>query len=538
MSVASHGLAGILGALLCGGAGAGWCALSGPAYEAGALASFQSGAALAAAPDLRAIRALVSAEPVLRRAALRPEAAAIVERAARPDLADRLIDLAGRAPGAADTLSRAVATLAPRVDARPGPWPDTLEITARMASPAEAAAVATAVAESLVAELNETGDAARRRLTRDRADRLDRAARRLDEAQARVQLLRAADPAPTATIAQRAAPAAGGGSEALQRAATEAAARLAEASRIYGPRHPELIARETEARRARAAFETARGAQTPAPRETATGGPDPRAAEIAVAEEETQRARLAYDLEMSRNETIAREARVLKPAAAPTRAQRPDATTIVPLAALFGFFAFAGAPALLRMRPAPARRTPGDREIARLRGGAFDRAGARRALDALAIEARDDAVIVLLASDDGPTESTAAALIEVAMRAGWRPLLVEPAAKPDVARGAGVVGLAGQLYATREIDTPLGPLARATPAGRTSRADAARDAALAFDLILIDAGMAALRTQRSLAAVAHNAIRVAPNVSDARARRLGARLALDAEKFVGTIVTG
>ena len=359
----------LAGALVFAGAAVAFDALCERNYEAAAPVSFHSGAPNKSV-DIQAARMLLAAEPVLRRAALRPEAAAAIERRTRPGRLDNLLSLVAPAASHTDTIGRAVGMLAERVDVRAGAWPDMIEIVARMPASEEAAAVATAMAEAFVADINETWLAARRRDTEQRAVALDRATRRLDDAKERLQALRASDPVPVASIPAGPAVARDKGLDRLKAEAVAAAANLAEASRIYGPRHPQLLARQNESRRAQAAFALAAGLS---PNENAAtaivGGPDPRATEIAAAEDRVAEAQGAYDLETSRREAERREARVLKPAPVPARASGGIGGAGVAIAGALGFLVFFGAPVLARsVRPRAQVR---DRALGRLRSGAI-----------------------------------------------------------------------------------------------------------------------------------------------------------------------
>ena len=525
---AFHFVAGLGGALACGAAAALYCGLT-PPFVAAAPVVIRSAANPAATIDLDSVRLLLATEPVLRRAALQPAAAAFVERNARPSWFERLIMLGASRPADLDTLARAVAMLGPRVGVQPGPWPDTIEITASMASGPEAAAVSTAVAEAFVEEIKETGLADRKRGLDQRARRLAAAQQNLDEARDRAQALRIADPLPTASIGSPSAAPAAGTPEILRRAAAEAESRLAEAVRVYGPRHPALIERQAEARRARTALAAARKVErTPAPTNP-EGGPDPRAAELAAAEQDAARAEAAYDLELSRNETGGREARVLKPAPVPATPRGPPSGALVAGAALAGFL-------LIGAVSAPRPRGPivRDKRLGVLRGGRLDAESARGVLEAIDIAGgRDARVAILMADDAALARSAASAVAMAALAAGWRPLLVEdaPARAPDGRAQPRKLVFRGAVYLAHSRQTGYGPLDIAAAARRPAEEDAVVDAALAYDL-LIFVGRSAGDGH-----CAARAIRIGIELSDAAATGAVARLAIDPVHFAGTILT-
>ena len=111
MRPAIHVFVSLAGASVFAAGAWGWCALSGPVYEAGALAIVQSGGPAPAPVDIASLRSLIGGEPVLRRAALRPEAASAIERTARPSLIDRVTALVAAPSSDIDTLSRAATSL-------------------------------------------------------------------------------------------------------------------------------------------------------------------------------------------------------------------------------------------------------------------------------------------------------------------------------------------------------------------------------------------------------------------------------------------
>jgi hypothetical protein len=484
-----HLFAGFAGALVCGAAGALAWTLVEPSWEASATLVISSGAAGKTSIDLAAARALLTTEPVLRRAALRPEAAAAIDRHARPSRLDRFLALAAGATGT-DTMSRAVAYLADRADARPGAWPDTIEIVARMPAARDATATATALAEAFAADVNETWAVSRRRDGDRRASRLDRAQRRLDEARERLAALRAADPAPVGVIDPDAsrnetAPVAHGR---LRRHALEAEARLADAARIYGPRHPELIERRNEAQRARAALDrgappgTAAERADPAP--AAAGGPDPRAADLAVAEDEAARAQTAYELEAARDNTDRREARVIRPAATPARAAGPSLGAVAFYSALSGLLLAGAAPALAGRE---GRRAPG-RTLTSASGRPrrIPLAHAGRLLPQLKIEHGDEArTVAVTATTADLAAAGAKAIALAALEAGWRPLLVVPeAARPDRDARRRFARLDATLLELRTEPTNAGPLDVARACRGARRDERPIDAHRAYDIVL------------------------------------------------------
>lgn len=480
-----HLFAGFAGALVCGAAGAlVWTQVE-PSWEASASLVVTSGAAGKVDIDPAAARALLTTEPVLRRAALNPEAAAAVERHARPSRLDRLLALTA-APSGADTMSRAVGFLAGRADVRPGAWPDTIEIVARMPVARDAAATATALAEAFAADVNETWAAARRRDGVQRAGRLERAARRLEDARDRLAALRAADPAPVGAIAPLASQ--NGATplplERARRQAAEAQARLAEAVRIYGPRHPELIARETEARQARDALDRVAPPQIattradPAP--IATGGPDSRATDLVAAEDEAARAQIAHDLEAARADADRREARVIRRAAASVRPDGPSLGVTAFYAALGGFLLAGAAPALAG-RPRRRRRDRATAVSPRVQIDVGD------ALALLALHESDGArMVTVVARTADLAETGAKALSRAALDEGWRPLLlVAGRASPAPDLPLRFARLGSGTLAIRAEATPAGPLDIATTAPRSPAGARTPDAQAVYDLVVI-----------------------------------------------------
>lgn len=479
-----HALAGATGALICGLAAMLWCAFAPPPFSAGAIVAMESDEGAPAALDAAALRALAASDAVLRKAALSPEAASAIARAARPGALAPLVGLLAGPSGNADTLSRAADLLAARTSVETAAAGRGVRIVLRMEDAEAAAHVANAVARAVVDTHNEASARIDRRLDQSRSQRLARAERRREAARARLAAVQAADPAPTAVIASSRVPPASPAALALaeaQRAAANAETRRVEAARIYGPRHPEMIQIETDARRAAAALRAAHvKAAAPAapPRPLAEGGPDPRGPAIAQAQGELASAEAAYEKEALRFAAPEREARVLEPAAPPRERQSMPAPMTIAASALLGFLLFGGAPVL---GPGPARL---DRPHARLRSGALDPEGARRLLEALDIGASAQARRVCIAADDQfGIDQGLRAVARAAMEAGWRPLAIDAAGGPEQGVPDQTVRLAGRIFATRSIATSCGEGAVGRPA-RGSRA--AREVDLAFDLVIYD----------------------------------------------------
>lgn len=522
----------LAGALAFAGAAASWDALCERSYEAAAPVSFHS-AAPNKSIDIQAARMLLVAEPVLRRAALRPEAAAAIERRTRRGRLESLLSLVAPAASHTDTIGRAVALLAERVDVRAGAWPDMIEIVARMPAAEEAAAVATAMAEAFVADINETWLATRRRDTEQRAMALDRATRRLDEAKERLQALRASDPAPVASLPATSSVAGDKRLDRLKAEAVAAAENLADASRIYGPRHPQLLARQNESRRAQAAFALAASRPSTANAATAiVGGPDPRATEIAAAEDRVAEAQGGYDLETSRREAERREARVLKPAPIPARASGGIGGAGAAIAGVLGFLVFLGAPVLARsVRPRPQVR---DRSLGRLRGGAI--VDPRRTIALLDIAASETARrILVVAPSRARAEESASAIARALLAEGWRPLLlVDRSGSAHATKKTASID--GKLYSIRTSDTDSGPLDVACLATQETRGVATAEADAVYDAII---GFAAAK---DIAGAGRSTIEfdclvsVARALSDARASRLTQACGGVVNSFAGTIL--
>lgn len=481
-----HALAGAAGAVICGLAATLWCAFAPPPFAAGALVAIQGDESLPAAYDTAALRALAASDAVLRKAALAPEAASAIARAARPGALAPLLGLLAGPSGHADTLSRAADLLAARISVEPVAARHGARIVLHMEDAEAAALVANAVAQAVVDTHNEASARIDRRLDQSRSQRLARAERRREAARARLAAVEASDPAPTAVIAPSRAspssPAALALAEA-QRAAAAAETRRAEAARIYGPRHPEMIQIETEARRAAAALKAAQvkaaAAPAPTPHPLAEGGPDPRGPAIAEAQDELALAEAAYEKEAVRFAAPEREAQVLEPAIPPRDRQSTPAPATVAASALLGFLLFGAAPLL---GAGPARL---DRPHARLRRGALDPVGARRLLGALDIGASAGARRICVAGESaGSARQGARALALAAMEAGWRPLAIGEAGEAHGGALGGTVRLAGRIFATHSIETPSGEWAVACPApGRR----ATQEIDLAFDLVIYDA---------------------------------------------------
>ena len=541
MRTTHHVLVSLAGALAFGAAGALYCAGSETSWEAAAPVAMVTGSTRAPI-DVSAARAMLTTEAVLRRAALRPAAAAAIDRHSRPSSLDRLASLLTSQSSDSDTLSRAVAWLAPRVDVRAGPLPDMIDMVARMPAASDAAAVSTAVAEAFVAELNDTALSARRRGAEQRSQRIDRAARALDDARDRAQALRATDPAPVASLAMMTTPALGADSsvDRLKREANDAATRLADAARVYGPRHPEMIRLGNEAQKAKTALDAVtRLAKTkiPAPRADASvaeGGPDPRALEIAAAEDEAARAQSAYDLEMSRNETERREARVLKPASAPATHSGPSGALVVAASSLAGFLLFGAGPGLAAVRPL-RRRSAEDRAIARLRGNVFSPEQGRRALAGLGIGEEGSARRIAVAADSDTLARTGArALAMAALAAGWRPLLVSDARDARNDGRQRVANIDGRLFRIRALHTRYGSLDIASPAQAGAGEAHMLDIDRSHDLVIapVDCSLREARPRRRIDA----ALRIAAATSDESAARICAALSLDDARFAGTVL--
>ncbi len=511
---------GLVGALAFSGVAAAWDAFCERNFDAAAPVALHAANARERV-DIAAARALLTTESVLRRAALRPEAAAAIDRRTRPGRLDSLLSLVGPAPSRTDTMGRAVAYLADRVDVRSGAWPEMIEIVVRMPAAAEAAAVATAVAEAFAADVNDTWLAARRRDAEQRAAALERSTRRLDEAKDRLQALRASDPAPVATLAPGLAVGTGKALDRLKGDAVAAAVDLEAASRVYGPRHPQLLARQSEARRARMALEAAatgrvtrgRTAEIDAP--PVVGGPDPRAADIALAEQRVAEAQGAYDVETSRREAERREARVLKPASPPARPAGGLGGAMIALAGAFGFIAFFGAPAVTQgMRPHMRIR---DRAIGRLRDGAI--VDGRHTIKRLGIADADSARRILVTARTGSAAGeAAAALARTAILEGWRPLLVQLTRNTEAdAAMLRAVRIGDEKFGVRTGSTVAGPLDMAMPAARLSKLHASCDAATAYDCIVAFAAESDLgKTTLAFDCL----VAVGRALSDARATRL------------------
>ncbi|MFO1115615.1 MAG: hypothetical protein U1E28_08030 [Beijerinckiaceae bacterium] len=528
---------GLAGALLFAGGAASWDAFSERNCEAAAAVALHAGSARERV-DLASARTLLTTEAVLRRAALRAEAAAVIERRTRPGRLDALLSLVAPASYRTDTIGRAVTFLAERVDVRAGAWPEMIEIVARMPSGDEAAAVATAAAEAFAADVNDTWLAARRRDAEQRATALDRATHRLEEAKERVQALRASDPLPVASIAPAQAAVAGRGLagkdlERLRRDAVAAAAGLEDAARTYGPRHPQLLARQNEARRARLAFESAARAPAPEADPPATvGGPDPRAADIAAAEQRLAEAQGSFDLETSRRDVERREARVLKPAAAPARPSGGLGGATIALAGAFGFLAFFGAPSI-----APALRSHAsihDRALGRLRNGVL--VDGRRAIEKLDVAAEDSARRILVAAPNRKAAGEAAAALSgAAILQGWRPLLVELEARAvESGSATRVLRIDGEMFFVRRGKTAAGPIDVAVAAPQAAAAHASRDASTTYDCIVAFVATADLE---KLPFECDCLVALARSVSNARATRLMRACGGNVRQFAGTLLT-
>lgn len=480
-----HALAGAAGALACGLVAAGWRLAAPPPYAATALVRVEADAPVRDAWNLSALQALAASDAVLRRAALAPEAAAAIAREARPNHFDALLTLANARPNQTDTLGRAADMLAARVVVEPDGSAERARIVVHMEEGEAAVAAANAVAEAIVAAHNEAAAKVDRRLDAARREKLAQAERRRAAARERLAALRATDTTPVASIAPVARAAPDPSDRALadaQRAFLAAEARRAEAARIFGPRHPDMVQIETDVRRATAALKAARAkvaAARPAPpRAPAEGGPDPRLAELAQAQDEAERAEASYEKAAAQFAASGRAARIVEPARAPTANERTPAVFVVGASALFGLLLFGATPRL----PFGAAPSPGNPHAV-LRRGALDRAGARRVIEAMDIAASDGARRIFIHGEDARSVRDGARAIGVAaLVEGWKPLVVwttNGVSDPD-----GAVTLDGQTFATAPVATRAGELILAAPAGR--RRAAAPDADLAFDLVVFD----------------------------------------------------
>ncbi|MCB1540962.1 MAG: hypothetical protein KDJ25_08980 [Rhodoblastus sp.] len=488
-----HALAGAAGALACGLAAAVWCAAAPPPFGATAIVSVDAAADIPAAYDVSALRALATSDAVLRQAALDPQAAAAVAREAQPTLPDRLLSLLSARPNQADTLSRATDLLAQRIEVERGALARSARIHVHMQGAAGAAAVANAVANAIVAAHNNATAKIDRRLDQTRGERLARAEHRRDIARARLAALRANDFAPTGSIAPVAKAPPAQAAHALaeaQRAVAAAQSRRAEAARIYGPRHPQMIQIETDARRAAAALQAAHAKLAAAPnpprRPLAEGGPDPRIGELADAQEETERAQAAYDREAARFAMPNRQAQIAEQASAPSSRERPPNSFVVAASTLLGFALFGAAPGLGARNPS-TRRTQPRRPRTIMRDGALDAASARRLVDRLDIAASDGARRVFVCGESaGTTREAMRTLAMAALAQGWRPLVIGSAGRQGLARGATVFDR--RSYATSGIPTCAGDLLFARPVDGWQSAG---DADIAFDLVLFGEDTAA-----------------------------------------------
>ena len=441
-----HALAGAAGALACGLAAAVWCAFAPPPYVAAATVAVEASAEIPAAYDEAALRSLAASDVVLREAALAPAAAAAIAREARPAVPDTLLSMLSAQPGQTDSLSRAADLLARRMAVERGPTPRSARIRVRMQDAAAAKVAADAVAQAVVASHNETAARIDRRLDRARGEKLARAERLRDLARTRLAALRASDPAPTGTFVPLPAPS-DKATETLataQRAFATTQARRAEAARIYGPRHPEMIQIETDARRAQATLAAARAKMASAPAvprlPPAEGGPDPRAGEIAAAQEEAERAERDYEREARRFATPDRRARVEQAASAPKDRDRPRSISVVAAASLLGFILFGGAAGLRTPLRAPPRRASNRRPDAVVQAGALDPAGAEHVVAALDIAASDGARRIWIAGECGrEIRQVARALAAATLAEGWRPLVIEQSGRQHAARSVAIL---------------------------------------------------------------------------------------------------
>lgn len=475
-----HFLAGLAGAFIFG-ATAGLRPFIFPAtVEAVAIAAV-NGADSRATLDVA--RAEATTEAVLRRAALRPEAAAIIARAAGPHALDRIAALVSGDPALDDPLGRAVALLGGSVSAQPGPSADTIRIVARMASPSDAATVATAVATAFVSDFNDVTARLDRADDRGRRLRLVAAARRREEARDRLAALRASDPTPTATIADAGA-AAESDVAALERAAAAAETRLLEAAQVYGPRHPNLIQIETQARLARAALAAARARSKRRDGGAAPTAPiDPRSAAIAAAERDSAAADADYERIAGAGDAPRREARLVSPAPVPPAEPQMSATALIVGSAAIGFLFAGAAPMLARRReadPAP----DGLPILGILKDGALGAADGRRVVEALDVAESAGARRVLIAGSTIEASMRGArATALAAMEAGWRPLLVSDEA-PQAWTAPRLTGVRidDDEFAVELRASGHGPLPVALMGACVGREPA--DVDLAYDLVI------------------------------------------------------
>ena len=481
-----HVLAGIAGALTCGLAALGWRLVEPPPYAASALIAVEPDAAIAPASDIATLRALAASDAVLRQAALAPEAAASIAREARPEPFESVLGLLSPRANRTDTLTRAADMLAARIGVEAGEEPRSLRVTLRMEESASAAQAANAVALAIVAAHNAATSRLDRRLDRARSDAIARAERRREAARERIAALQAVDATPTASIAGNApADAAAQALAEAERAAVATQARRAEAARIYGPRHPEMIQAETQARRATADLQTARMRAAKAPaaprRPRAEGGPDPRAAELAAAQAEVDRADAEYDRQAAQAAAPNREARIVAAAAPPRSADRASTPLTVAASALLGFLLFGAAPRI-GGRASRTRPRRFDRPHAILRRGALDAASARLVVETLDIAASAHARRILVMGETRRLQQDCAhALAAAAAQQGWRPLLIDAAAQGD-SHALKTFSLNGQTYRTRTIGAGADALTIAHPA--PPQAVTPPDADRAFDLVL------------------------------------------------------
>lgn len=483
-----HRLAGAAGALACGLAAAAWCLAAPPRHAASVVVGLETDATIPATDDEAALRALAQSDTVLRKAALAPDAAASIAREARPGAADSFLALLSLPSAHTDTMSRAADLLAQRIETSAGPTANSVRIIVRMDDDAAATAAASAIAQAVVTAHNETAAKVERKLDQTRRERLIRAERRRDAARERLAALRMVDHTPTASIASPVSVEAGAATHALaeaSRSAAAAEARRAEAARIYGPRHPEMIRIETEARRTAAALNTAksRAAAAPVPRAhpVAAGGPDPRVEEIANAQEEADSAEAAYARDAERFAAPGREAKIIEPARAIESAARRPITLTVALSSLLGLALFGFAPGLSAQAAGSINRKAPSQPIATLRRSALDTPGARRLIEACDIAASADARRIVVHGDSSyEVRSAMRAIAVAALEQGWRPLVVEPGQAGTAARQK--VFIDGAAYAVSDVPTRAGELSCARL--HTVRRAHGDDVDIAFDLVI------------------------------------------------------
>ncbi|MFV0281967.1 MAG: hypothetical protein ACK5JM_14565 [Rhodoblastus sp.] len=502
-----HALAGAAGALACSLAAAAYGVAAPPRYAADAIVSVEADSKIPAAYDESALRALALSNAVLRKAALAPEAAGAIAHAARPHAFSAFLDLISAPSNTTDSLSRAVNLLAGRIEVVPDAA-RSARIVVRMEEADAAAAAANAVAQAVVSAHNETNAKIDRRFQRVRRQKLRDAETRRDVAREKLAALRELDMTPTGVIASKAASRPDPAAQALgqaQRAAADAQTRRAEAERIYGPRHPEMIRLQSAAKRAAAALHAAQAQSArsqaahsaTAPKQRAEGGPDPRIAEQAAAQTEFDRAETAFERASARLVAPARQARLETPAHPPAARDGPPTTLLIAASAFLGFVMFGATPALAAARGSATDRARPARPLAIVRRGALDPAGRRRVLAAIDIAASPGARRIALHGESPQAiEAGACAIALASLADGWRPLLIAPELAHGPVRAR--IEIDGDLFVACAQATPSGELLVARPA--TARRNAAAHSASARR----NAAAHAIPTRRSAAAHAIN----------------------------------